>query len=137
MTKSVRIVGCSLVAMLVFSLTYTVVRAAEGDTAAKPKHAVKEVMKGAHQAPEGSKTLLAKVLEGSASAEEKQQLLDLYISLAENKPPKGELADWQKKTGAVVISAAKIVVGRDGAIEELKVATNCGACHKDHKPPQK
>ncbi len=136
MAKIVQIAYCSLGAILILGLAYTAARAADDAAATKPKHTIKEVMKGAHAAPEGSKSLKDKVLEGNASAKEKQELLDLYVSLAESKPPKGELADWQKKTGSIVLSAAKIVVGRDGAVEELKVTTNCAACHKDHKPPK-
>lgn len=137
MARTVRFAGYALVAALVVGLTYTAVRAAEEAAAAKPKHTIKEVMKAAHTAPEGAKSLKDKVVEGKASAEEKQQLLDLYISLVENDPPKGEKSDWIMKAGPVVLSAAKVVVGRDGAIEELKMATNCKACHDAHKPPQK
>jgi len=101
----------------------------------KPKHAIKDVMHGAHVAPEGGKSLKDRVVAGDATAEEKQKLLDLYISLAENKPPRGELEGFQKKTRGVILAAAKVVVGREGAGRELARATNCAACHRDHKPP--
>lgn len=87
-------------------------------------------------APEGQKSLRDRVLEGKATPEEKQELLDFYISLAENKAPKGEQADFNEKTGAVVLSAAKIVVGRKDGPDALRKATVCAECHKDHKPPQ-
>jgi hypothetical protein len=133
-----RLAACSLVAALGASLTYAVARAQEGDAdEPKPKHEIAEVMHGAHlPAEEGAKSLRDRVLGGDATPEEKQELLDLYISLAENKPPKGELEAWQAKTGKILVSAAKVVVGREGAEKELEKATNCMACHKDHKPPQ-
>ena len=130
------LVGWPLFAVVVVGTTFTALRAQEEANKPKPKHEIKDVMKGAHLAPEGEKSLRDKVLEGNASAEDKQKLLDFYISLAENEPPKGDAAEFQKKTRAVVLSVAKIVVGRDGAVEELRVATNCAACHKEHKPPQ-
>ncbi len=95
----------------------------------KPKYAIKEVMQQAHK--DG---LLKKVTDGGASKEDKEMLLDLYLSLTENEPPKGDPASWKEKTTAVVIAAGKVVVGRDGAEEALKKTVNCGECHGEHKP---
>ena len=94
----------------------------------KPKHTTKVVMAKAHKSK-----LLNKVIDGDASAAEKVELLDLYISLAENKPKKGDAASWKEKTSAIVLAASKAVVGREGAGAALKASTNCGACHKAHK----
>ena len=77
--------------------------------------------------------LLKKVSAGDASTEDRTALLDLYISLTESKPKKGEAASWTAKTNAIVLAAAKVAVGRKGAEEGLKKATNCGACHSKHK----
>ena len=96
---------------------------------AKPKHAIKEVMADAHKSK-----LVNKVQDGQASKEEKEKLLGLYISLYENKPPKGDQASWNEKTGALVVAGAKVVLGQEGAADSLKAAANCGACHKAHKP---
>jgi hypothetical protein len=78
--------------------------------------------------------LLNKVIDGDASKEEKTKLLDLYIGLYENKPPKGDPASWTQKTGAAVVGAARVVLEQKGAEAKLKAAVNCGACHKEHKP---
>ena len=99
---------------------------------AKPKHTIKVVMK---EAMKGG--LNKKVISGKASAEEKLALLDMYISMLENKPPVGENASWQKLAGGAAMAAAKVAVGREGAEKELKTATNCAACHKPHKPKKK
>jgi hypothetical protein len=96
---------------------------------ADPKHTVKQVMGEAHKSK-----LVNKVQEGQATKEEKEKLLGLYVSLYENKPPKGDQASWNEKTGALVVAGAKVVLGLDGATESLKSAANCGACHKAHKP---
>jgi hypothetical protein len=95
-----------------------------------PKYTIKEVMKEAH----GNK-LLDKVASGEGTAEDKAKLLDLYISLTESEAPQGDQADYQKLANAAVVAAARVVVGRDGAEEQLKKGVNCAVCHKGHKPP--
>ena len=100
-----------------------------------PKHTVKQVMEKA-MSPKGDK-LNKKVLSGKATDEEKLQLLDLYISLAENDAPKGDQVSWEVLTNSAMAAAAKVAVGREGAMEELKAATNCKKCHDAHKPPAK
>jgi hypothetical protein len=98
--------------------------AAEGG----PKHTIKQVMKDAHK--DG---LLKKVTEGQSTKADKEKLLELYLSLWENKPPKGEEASWTKKTGDLIVNAAKVVLGQEGAPASLKAAVNCKACHDNHK----
>jgi hypothetical protein len=135
MTRRAHLTGLSLLTAIGFTLIHTIVQAGQDPEAAKPKHAIEEVMQGAHVAPEGQQSLLARVAAGRASDEEKQQLLDFYISLAENEPPRGELTAFQEKTRPIIIAAAKVVVGREGAGAELRRAVNCAGCHRDHKPP--
>ena len=89
---------------------------------------VKEVMKIAHK--DGLKK---KIESGSASDEEKKQLLDLYIDMLEGEPKKGDKAEFLAKVNAMVVSAAKVVLGKEGAIDELKKTADCMACHSKHK----
>ncbi len=117
-------VGCTVAVGSIMSLA----RAA--DEAAKPKHTIKEVMKIAHNKESG---LLAKVLSGEGTDEQKKELLDVYVSLAEGKPGKGDLDSWHTLAGGAALAAAKVVVGREGALDELKTASNCKACHDIHK----
>jgi hypothetical protein len=98
-----------------------------------PKETVKQVM-GKAMSPKGEQ-LNKKVLSGKATNEEKLQLLDLFISLTENEAPKGDQASWQALTNSAMVAAARVAVGREGAIDELKAATNCKKCHDAHKPP--
>lgn len=137
MARSMRFAGWILLAGISFAFgRAAVVMAQEEAQASKSKHEVKEVMHGAHVAPEGGKSLRDKVLGGQATPEEKAQLLDFYVSLAQNEPPKGEQEAWNKKTRDVVVAAAMIVVGREDGPDALRKATICASCHKDHKPPQ-
>ncbi len=89
---------------------------------------VKEVMKIAHK--DG---LLKKIQGGSASDEEKKQLLDLYVDMLEGEPKKGDKAEYLAKTNALVVSAVKVVLGKEGALDELKKTSDCMACHSKHK----
>ncbi len=97
-------------------------------TLAEPKHDIKKLMKEAHK--DG---LLKKIRGGDASQEEKLHLLDLYISMYDFKPTKGDMNSWRQKAGASVAAAAKAVLGKEDAPDALKKATSCGGCHKVHK----
>ncbi len=119
--------GWLLSVLAVVVLTGAIARAADEEKSA-PKHTTKEVMEKAHKAG-----LLKKVVGGEASQDEKLALLDLYVSLVENKPNKGTTESWHEKAGTVALAAAKVAVGRDGAAAELKEAANCAACHGAHK----
>jgi hypothetical protein len=96
--------------------------------AKKPAYDIKEVMKAAHK--DG---LLKKVTDGHADKKEKEKLLELYTALWDNTPAHGEKGSWTEKTGALVVAAAKVVLGQDGAMDALKAASNCKACHDVHK----
>jgi hypothetical protein len=100
----------------------------------KAKHTIKEVMQAAH-GREGAR-LRQKVIDGQATAEEKVQLMDMYLSLAENAPPRGSAEDWHTKTDALLVAAVKVVAGREDGVAALRTASNCMACHSAHRPPQ-
>jgi hypothetical protein len=125
-TLSLVLAAAALVAIAIQSLAWA---QAEGE-APKPKHTIEEVMEQAHK--DG---LLNKVAEGQASADEKSLLLDLYVSLAENDPPRGDVESYKKLANGAALAAARVVVGREGAEAQIKRAVNCAACHRDHRPP--
>jgi hypothetical protein len=89
----------------------------------KDKITIKTVMKKAHS--KGG--LLSKVIAGDASAEEKKELVTLYEALAKNTPPKGDETSWKEKTAALVAAA------KSADAAALKKASNCAACHSEHK----
>lgn len=116
-------------AMIAFALTATVAANAADDE--KPKYTIKQVMEKAHK---GNDALLKKVAGGSAGADEKKTLLEMYVALGKNKAPKGDADSWNEKTTAIVTAAKAVAEDKEGGIAALKKATNCGACHKAHKP---
>ena len=93
-----------------------------------PPKTIKEVMKIAHK--DG---LHKKILAGGATDDEKKLLLDLYIDMLEGEPQKGDKAEWKMVAGAAAVSAAKVVLGREGAVDELKKTSDCMACHSKFK----
>lgn len=103
---------------------------AQDAEAPKPKHTIEEVMEQAHKGG-----LLNKVAAGEATADEKTLLLDLYVSLSENDPPRGDAASFHKMANDAALAAARVVVGREGAEGQLKRAVNCMGCHREHRPP--
>jgi len=121
-----KLIGGIVVSFVLVAVVWSVAVAAED--AAKPKHTIKDVMVNAHK--EG---LLKKVLAEQASQEEKLVLLDHYISLVECAPAKGDVNSWQNLAGKLALASAKVAVGRDGSLPELKAASNCAACHEKHK----
>jgi hypothetical protein len=101
---------------------------------AKPKYTIKQIMK-AH----GDEGLLEKVQEGKATAKEKKELVDLYIALHDNAPPRGDKAKWAKVTQALVDTAKDIEAGKDepAAVKTLTKLVNCKNCHSEFKLPKK
>ena len=107
------------------TFTLSTLRAADDD---KPKLTIKEAMK-VHK-----EKLHTKVIEGKATAEEKAKLVSVYETMGKNKPPKGDVESWKKLTDELVAAAKDAKEDKEGAADRLKKATNCGDCHKVHKP---
>ncbi len=89
---------------------------------------VKEVMKIAHK--DG---LHKKILGGMGTDDDKKQLLDLYLDLVEGEPKKGDKAEFKVQASAAMASAARVMLGREGAIDELKKTSDCKSCHDKFK----
>lgn len=102
---------------------------AAGDTAAAEPTPIPEIMETAFKGG-----LAKKVAAGEANDQEKRELLSLVIDLMENDPPQGDPVRWKTMTGKLMTDAAKMVLGREGAGEELTKSMNCKACHEHYKP---
>jgi hypothetical protein len=100
----------------------------------KPKYTVKEVMKEVHK---GEDNIGKRAVKGAASKEDLAKMVEYYDSLPLNEPPRGEMASWKEKTGALVKAAKALKGGETGAAEAYKNAANCKACHNAHKPEEK
>ncbi|MCS6851489.1 MAG: hypothetical protein NZ700_10030 [Gemmataceae bacterium] len=98
----------------------------------KPKYDIKTIMAKAHK---GKPPLCAKVVKGEASDAEKKELYEYYVALAANKCPKGDEADWKKRTEEMVAAAKKIADGsKDKAdLAALSKAIYCKGCHDAHR----
>ncbi len=121
-----RLVPFSLAAVAVVGLASLGIFGAAAD---EPKYTIKEIMKEAHS----KNGLLSKLKSGTASKEDKEKLLALYIALHQNKPPKGDAKEFSKQTQTIVDAAKGMVEGKAGSDDALVKAVNCGNCHKQFK----
>lgn len=112
------IAGAAAIFGLVFMLDGSVNGGGDKKDPVSIKVVMQKAMKGG---------LCGKVGKGTATDEEKKQLIALFTDLAANKCPKGDEADWKEKTKAL-LDAAKADDGK-----ALQKAANCAACHKAHK----
>jgi len=71
--------------------------------------------------------IAAKFAKGEASADERAQLITLFTSLTGTKAPKGDAKSWNEKTSALL---AAVSANDRNAFTK---ASNCAACHKEHK----
>jgi hypothetical protein len=91
---------------------------------------VKEVM-ALHK---GKESFLANILAGKGSEDDHKKLVSAYEVLAAQKPPTGDEGSWKNLTAALLTAAKDVQGKKEGAIEKLKAASNCKACHEPHKP---
>jgi len=124
----IRILSSIAVLGLLVGIAWHAASAQDESESSAPQHTIQEVMKLAHK--DG---LLKKVLDGKGRHKDAMELIDLYASLADNQPPKGDAESWKAKTDALIIAAARFSVRRKDGIAKLKVASNCKACHSAHK----
>jgi hypothetical protein len=91
----------------------------------------KDVMQAANK---GKDSLWAKVTAGKGTDDDAKKLADLYEALSKAKPPQGDEKSWTTKTSALAASAKDLADKKAGAMEKLKAAGDCKACHTVHKP---
>ena len=91
---------------------------------------VHDIMEAAN---EGKNSLYERVSGGKGTPEEARKLSDLYQALPGLKPPKGDAKSWKEKATALAAAAKDVADKKAGALEKLKAAANCKACHSVHK----
>ncbi|MAS92678.1 MAG: hypothetical protein CMO55_05720 [Verrucomicrobiales bacterium] len=94
---------------------------------------IEKVMK---EGLKGDDCPLAKVLDGKATEEETKDLNELIKTMEGTKAPVGDQDAYDEKV-AELIAAMDAIAGGDTstpALDRLDEASNCKACHKDHKP---
>src|SRR3954465_15479841 len=102
--------------------------------AQKPKYTVKDVMKAINK---GDDNIGKRVPKGQAWKEDIAKVVEFYESLPLNDPPRGDKADWEHRTTALLKAAKDVQAGKANALQEYKEASNCKACHMQHKPEDK
>src|SRR5260221_13466435 len=110
-----------MVAMVSLVLVLGVNQAGEKDKKAEPKFKLKEVM----AKPHGEEGLLEKVTEATATAKEKALLVEMYVALQQNTPPRGDQAKWLMVTQAMVEGAKAVNAGKDEKGKSLATLVNC------------
>ena len=94
---------------------------------------IEKVMK---EGMKGDTSPMAKVLGGSASADETKSLAALVKTMSGTKAPKGDQAAYEKKVSELIAAMDAVAGGDKGeaAIGRLEKAQDCKACHSEHKP---
>ncbi len=122
-----RVWSVAFLAVAIVAATLPALRAEE-DKNEKPKFTIKQVMEKANKMG-----LQKKVVGGSASQAEKDELVELYTALAKGKPEKGDEKSWKDKTENLLKAAKDVAAGKEGATQALAKAANCKGCHSVHK----
>jgi hypothetical protein len=115
-------------AFILLALAASVLHGAEDDGP------IKKAMQKVHKAPKTEKKLSDKIIEGTATDEEKQVALALYKAMADAKAPKGDNAAFKDKVAKLIAATEEVVANKPDAVAHYKQAANCKACHTDHKP---
>jgi len=82
----------------------------------------------------GKESFLANVLAGKGTDDDHKKLVSAYEVMAAQKPPTGDEGSWKTLTAAILAAAKDVQAKKEGAVEKLKAASNCKACHEPHKP---
>ncbi len=115
----------------VFALT--VVLAAKAFAVDEEFKPIEDAMKFAHKAPKGTPKVSDKIIDGTVSDEDLKKTLELYKTMADTKPPKGDAAAFKDKVAKLISATENVVAKKEGAGPAYKEVVNCKACHSDHK----
>jgi hypothetical protein len=105
--------------------------------AAADDNPIKKAMQLAHKAPQGEKKISEKIVAGTASDDEVKLALDAYKAIGDTKPPKGDPAAFKDKLVKLIVATEDVVAKKPGAADAYKSASNCKACHSEHKEDKK
>ena len=94
---------------------------------------IEKVMK---EGMEGDESPLALVLDGKASDNQMKELTALILTMKGTKAPVGDQAKYETLVTELIAAMEAVGGGDKGddAINRLDKASNCKACHTDHKP---
>ncbi len=94
---------------------------------------IEKVMK---EGMKGDDSPLAKVLDGDSSEKATAHLAKLVQTMNGTKAPKGDQSDYDEKVAELIAAMDAIAAGKNSPkdIARLDEASDCKACHGDHKP---
>jgi hypothetical protein len=81
----------------------------------------------------GKESFLANILAGKGSDDDHKKLVAAYEAMAGMKAPKGDEAGWKTLNTALLGAAKDVQAKKEGALDKLKAASNCKACHDPYK----
>ncbi len=84
----------------------------------------------------GESSYFGKVKEGTATLEDYTSLYELARGLRGTTAPIGDQAAYDEKVQALILAAGGLAYAEasEERISALKTASNCKACHSEHKP---
>ena len=91
---------------------------------------IADVMAKGH---EGRDSILRRILNETATDEEKEILKSYYQFLATQNPPKGSPEGWRSRVGDLQEALDAVIAGEEGSVPGLRRVTNCMACHRIYK----
>lgn len=108
----------------------------EGEKKGLSHEKMEEIMKVGFKSDKrkGTVSILDKIKDGTASKEESKKFLGMLLALETHKVEQGDQKEFNEKTDALVVAMAGVIAKKDGAVDALKTAANCKACHDAHKP---
>ena len=98
---------------------------------------IKKAMQVAHKAPKGEKKISEKIVAGTATDDEVKATLEAYKAIGDTKPPKGDPAAFKDKMVKLIAATEEVAAHKTGAPDVYKEASNCKACHSEHKEDKK
>jgi hypothetical protein len=118
-------------AVLIFILAAGGLSAQQGKKPPPPSaRPIKDIMLGSHK-EKGA--LVFRVRDAESTDDDNKKLLGEYKSLADLKPPLGDVGAWKKRVGNAVAALQELVDKKPGAVERVRSATDCAACHNAHR----
>jgi hypothetical protein len=91
---------------------------------------VKRVM---NQGFKGERSLVEKASTGQATPKEMERLLGLLRTLPNGYPSRGSNVSFQHRVSRITSLAQQIAAGNPEALSPFEIATNCKACHDQHR----
>lgn len=81
----------------------------------------------------GDNSLYKKVATGKGTPDDNAKLVTLLKGLTGTKPPRGDINQWNQKTGDLIKAAEDVAAGKPNGMEALQMSGKCKSCHRDHK----